>query len=317
MDPRKQMESDVPRLLSAVLILAVSTTCLPGDWTVAQESKQKCKECPFAQTAHSHEFELPGIDFPLGVRIAVGHNETPGDQATVEGCIEIECDCLRSSGIPFLSNLPVMGKLFTNVRQPSHPPCCAATQTASCDGGCCALVSDGCPDSCEVCEQEPKCKKCDCDPSAKIGVPIKGSNHDRLFTTAVQSSSNSCQACEQNTNCQKCDGCPAGWSGKKNISMGPQDCQSNPKGVQLVGYVATSDRQANNPRSKFNENLFELRLENERLKMEVEAAENRLEMMEAMMEIREENAMLRTQVEFLKAHHGHSSTSTDSPHHAK
>ncbi len=306
----------MPRLLSVVLMLVVSTMCLPSDWTVAQESKQKCKECPIAQTANTHEFEfefeLPGIDFPLGIHFAVGHNETPGDQAKVEGCIEIECECLKTSGVPFLSNLPAMGELFKNVKLPSHPPFCAAAKTDSCDGQCCASACDGCPDACDVCEQESPCKKCDCCPSAKPGIPIKGSNHERLFTTAVDASSNPCQACQRITKCEKCNDCPAVCSVKT-----VQDCQDNPQGVQLVGYVATSDSEVNNPRSELHENVFELRLQNERLKMEVEAADNRLEMMEAIMKIREENAILRTQVEFLRAHHGHSATPTHSPHHAK
>jgi hypothetical protein len=306
------MESDMRRLFSAVLILVVATMCLPSDWTVAQESKQKCKECPIAQTAKTHEFEFefPGVDFPLGIHVAFEHNETPGDQANVEGsiemvegCIEIQCECLKNSGIPFLSNVPMMGKLFTNVKQPSHPPCCAAIKSDSCDGQCCAIASDACPDACEVCEQESQCEKCDGCPSAKTGVPTKGSDHERLFTTAAHASSNSCQGCQRITKCEKCDDCP-GVCSEKAI----QDCQENPQRVELVGYVASSQSDVNNPPSGSNENVFELRIQNERLKMEVKAAENRLKMMEAMMEIREENAKLRTQVEFFKAHHGHSAS---------
>lgn len=270
------------QLFSAMLILVVSTMCLPSDWTVAQESKQKCKECPIAQTANTHEFEFefPGVNFPLGIHLALEHNETPGDQAQVEGSIEIQCECLQNSGIPFLSNVPVIGELFTNVQQPSHPPCCAI-KTDSCDGQCCAIASDACPDECKVCEQESQCENCDCCPSAKT---------------------NSCQAC-QTTKCEKCDDCPAAYP-----VQAIQDCQENPQRVELVGYVASSQSDVNNPPSGSNENVFELRIQNERLKMEVEAAENRLKMMEAMMELREENARLRTQVEFLRAHHGHSAS---------
>ena len=85
----------------------------------------------------------------------------------------------------------------------------------------------------------------------------------------------------------------------------------------MVGYVATSADEIKDSRSDVHESIIELRFQNERLKMEVEAAEIRLEMTEAMMEIREENAILRTKIEFLKAHHGHPATSDHSPHHAK
>ena len=297
----------MPRLLSLVLIFAVSTMCLPSDWTVAQESKQKCKECPVAQTAKTNQFEfnLPGFDFPMGVHIAVEHNDTPGDHAKVEGSIEIECECLNSSGIPFLSSM--QGKLFKNVGLPSHPPCCAVAKTDSCDGKCCAIDSDECSGSCEACGQESTCEECDGCPSAKTGFLVKGP--DRVFTTGIATSSNSCPACKQTDDCQECEGCPAACLANKIQTKVPQD-------VQLVSYLKAAS-QTDNSRSEFNEEVLQLRLENERLKMEVEAAEQRLEMMEEMMEMREENAILRTQLEFLKAHRGHSATPAHAPHHAK
>ena len=307
----------MPRLLAVVLILAISTMCFPNDWTVAQESEQKCKECPTHQSAETRKhlkFELPGIDFPMGIHIEVEHNETADDHTIVEGSIEIECECLNNSGIPFLTNLPMMGNLFANVKQPSHPPCCAIAKTDSCDGKCCAIDSDGCADACKACKQESNCEKCDDCPAAKNGVPLKGT--DRLFT-AVHGSSNSCQASEQSTKCQTCEGCSAACSATKIQSTGSQKCQKKPQGVQLVGYVATSADEIKDSSSETRENVYELRLQNERLKMAVEAAEIRLEMMAAMMEMREENAILRTKIEFLKAHHGHAATSHHSPHHAK
>ncbi len=346
----------MPRLFAVVLIVMVSTMCLSNDWTAAQESKQKCKECPVAKTANTHEFEFefPGIDFPLGIRVAVGHQENVGNPSKVDGCIEIECECSHAAAIPFLSNLPVMGELFTNVKSSAHPSFFAAADTDSCNGHACSTPIEkgtskpaspctgepeafaSCQDcqqnslscnasqkqcssaqvlkcapggssSCAACQQESKSEKCDCCPSVQNGVPIKGSN--RLFTNI--SASNSCPVCEQKTKCQTCEGCPSACATNANQEKRPLGCQGTARGVQLVSYVAASDNAVNHPRIEAAETVIELRLQNERLKMEVEAAEIRLAMMEAMMEIREENAILRTQVEFLRAHHGHPATPTN------
>ena len=85
-----------------------------------------------------------------------------------------------------------------------------------------------------------------------------------------------------------------------------------------MGYAEAYHGENADPyRAEVREEMFELRLQNERLKMEVTAAEQRLEMMESLMEMREENATLRARLEFFEAHHGQAARCTSSPHNAK
>ena len=66
--------------------------------------------------------------------------------------------------------------------------------------------------------------------------------------------------------------------------------------VKLATFVADTD--ATETGAKFNRQLIELRIENERLQAELEAAERHFEFMEEMCRLREENAELRARLRY-------------------
>lgn len=127
----------MPRLLTALLIFSVAALCLSNGSANAQESKLKCPECkegqalPAVQTADSRsfEFEWPGLDFQIEFNIAAAQDENP--TASAQKNTDSHCECERDAGIPFLSDLQGIGKLFKNVGISSDCICgrCAVAST--------------------------------------------------------------------------------------------------------------------------------------------------------------------------------------------
>ena len=273
----------MPRLLSLLMIFVIATMYLPNDRTRAQESNQtcseckKCQTCPAAQTTNSRpfEFELPGIDFPIEVRVEVELDENTTDKSTAARDIEIHCEGCKCypatlTGVPFMAS--EHGRMFTNIGRAKTSPCQSGQQDSECN--------------------ETECKATEC--------------------KATECKAAECKAAAS----KACQSCPASCTALTAQSNDTKASQKHPHGVQLVGFVESSrDENANSHPAEIREKMFELRLENERLKMEIKAAAERLKIIEEVMEMHEENAILRTRIEFYEAHaHG---AKASSPIHSK
>lgn len=275
----------MPRFLT-VCFCMVAILFLSGRWTTAQESEQS----PAPHSRTTHQFELPGIDFPFGAKIVVKHAEGNDEQIEAAACIDIECECLKSSGVPFLSNIPHVNKLFTNVGGDS----CTKINIDVCDESGCPHTPADESDECTSCPSKSTCKSCEGCPVAKVGIPIEG--HDRWFA-AVNPPAKSCQPCAEGSKCEQCEfDCPAN---RTIVQASAQPRQ--PGKFVYAGFNTAIPNSSTCPVQANNQEIFELRLENERLKMEIKAADDRVELMESIMEIREENAVLRTRIEFYEA----------------
>lgn len=314
------------RIFSIVVILAVATLCMPNTWSDAQEAKQKClacKECQPCPTssaapADTGTIERLDVDIPGGlfeIQVAVQQDGTPGGAATAEACFEIDCE-LCETEIPFLSSLPVMGGLFKNVGLKTNDGCCPDSKSESCPDGCCPDSKPGaCPNGCchgskdDICialNSVTKCESCDCCPAAASSAT---SNHQVWIAKTDCTPADGCKACPMASNCNDCElgrnpcaGCPSTCPVRSRETKGQE---SHSHEGQLVGYVEPiNGKNPHSHHTQMREEMFELRIQNERLKMDVEVAEERLELMESVMEMREENVLLRARLEFYEAQYG-------------
>jgi len=159
-----------------------------------------------------------------------------------------------------------------------------------------AVDTDGSPD-----DAVEGCIECNCIVESAVPFHSNIPYVNRLFKNVGIKHESSCKFASQ-APCDECDKCEVCPMAKKSASNGFHS--KTPHGIQMVGYIENSEAENNSPSQiEMREEMFELRLQNERLKMEVEAAQQQLEMMEAVMELREENASLRARVELFESHH--------------
>jgi hypothetical protein len=299
-------------MLSLVVVAAMAACFLPSQSITGQESGG-CQKCPAGDNR-----PCPGGTVESkGIKVSFA---TKDDAEGQEGCnstgngkkkITIRLSCAGT--MPLLANLPLFGSCDSDdeaanssivteacvsgqaeTTDSCHAGCCASgsgaccghsgDNQATCDESCCGTCSSG---NCDKVEVATTCEGgCDCD------SPCFASLSD--VAPVCQSADAGCagQSCDGHASCGSCDGpCPECPGGQTSCSTADETI------VRMTGHVQEATHTGPT-RTELMHQLMEMRISNERLKMQLQAMERQMQVMHEMSQLRAENAILKARLEW-------------------
>ncbi len=171
-------------IVAAACLFPLSTNCV-----TAQESSKSCengtRQCPNCQ---SRKFELAGIDFPVEDESAKSKSNSCRPSTSDRKQISVQLSC--GTGVPFMSNIPYVARLFKNVgisRCDSPADSGAMCEGATCEGATCegatcdqACTAGCCDGNCPGARCEGKCSTVVCcgqQKESNVGTLVRLATH--------------------------------------------------------------------------------------------------------------------------------------------
>lgn len=284
------------RMLSLAVVFAVTALLIPA-LSVSGQDSDLCEKCPAQKCTNCHaiEFELVGVDFPLAGSECDAKPRLEADPEENEIAIEIAFGC----DIPFRNNLPFLSHRFRTIKSEDcevtliGEQCKGASSNAK-GSTCCEQCGHTC---CAKTQDEVNLQM-----SCGGGVPFLSNIPyvNGLFKNVGITTRQATEECQDSDCATKCvtAGCCGG------IECGVPACRANAL-VRLANHVREVDEDEGRTRHERMQELIELRVENERLQVQVEAMEHHIELMSEMAEVKAENAGLKARLDLMEKHAAH------------
>ncbi len=229
------------------------------------------------------------------------------------------CQCPQV-GVPILSNIPYVSRLFKSVGVVHEPGCeagaCAKTPCADqlerigVDFGFCQTCPDGVvrfgPIELAICSEDENCccrdKAC---PAACAGCACPSAGKMVGWQAAVSDKPNACEAtiCEATACAAKCDEakCCAGECKCAAATAGRDELWKHLVEVSAEKAAAEAALEAREEQSELLDALVEMATKSAALEAKLEAQAEHQKLMEQMVELASENAQLKARTELAEA----------------